>query len=138
LVSVNDEAPRSVPAGGEAGNDRFEVRVDEFHLQPHHFAECLGEVCVHADDRVTVRRDELVGAYWASEATVSVPLDLIADGTWPAIVASIVLVPGLTLDAVEEVVLLLLLPQPANARIASAGMPTRARSLLIGEPPAWD
>jgi hypothetical protein len=72
-----------------------------------------------------------LGAYCASVATISLPFALIAAGTWAAIVASRLLGAVVVVVAVEPVPLPLL-PQPASTRTASAGIPTRATSLLIG------
>src|SRR5437879_584928 len=66
------------------------------------------------------------GAYSASLATISVPLDLIFAGTCAAIAAFSL--AALVVAAVEE--LFLLLPQPAIAAIASSATPTR-KGLLI-------
>jgi hypothetical protein len=68
------------------------------------------------------------GAYVASEATVSVPLDLIAAGTRAA--TSVFALLDVELVVVVE--LLLLLPQPAIAATVSAGTPIAASSFLIG------
>src|SRR5690348_14986667 len=74
-----------------------------------------------------------LGAYWASLAMFSVPFALILAGTVAAIAESVLTCAGLPLSAVvlELDVVLLLLPQPASARIASAGTPIRANRLLI-------
>jgi hypothetical protein len=75
-----------------------------------------------------------LGAYWASDATFSVPFDLIAAGTVAAIAASAPVGATLdVLDALEELEELeLLLPQPAIASNAIAGTKTRAISFVIG------
>ena len=76
------------------------------------------------------------GAYCASVATISVPLDLIAAGTCATTAGSaeVATTTAVVVVGVETVVLLellLLLPQPASASRASAGTPMRATSLLI-------
>ena len=73
-----------------------------------------------------------LGAYCASVATFSVPLDFIAAGTCEATVALSADDGVLTTVTEVELVLLLLLPQPANARIVSAGTPIAATSFLMG------
>jgi hypothetical protein len=72
------------------------------------------------------------GAYVASEATTSVPLDLTEAGTSATTAALALFDPAVVVVVAVEVELeLLLLPQPANARTASAGTPILAISLLI-------
>src|SRR5438309_1088734 len=68
------------------------------------------------------------GAYSASLATVSVPLDLIAAGTCAAIEA---LTLGVGVAAVVEVLDFLLLPQPATSARASTAPEISATSLRI-------
>src|ERR1700730_10104289 len=69
------------------------------------------------------------GAYCASLATISVPLALTEAGTWAAIAGFAFVAAAFVLVVEVE---LLLPPQPANARAASAGTPRRVTSLLIG------
>jgi hypothetical protein len=64
-------------------------------------------------------------------ATFSVPLDFIAAGTCEATVGLDPDAPVFTIVTEVELVLLLLLPQPASARIISAGTPTAATSFLM-------
>ncbi len=71
------------------------------------------------------------GAYVASEATISVPFDLIADGT-VATIAAFALFAADVVAVVAVELELLLLPQPARARTASTGTPILAASLLMG------
>ena len=75
------------------------------------------------------------GAYWASDATVSVPFDLIAAGTSLAIDVSTVGVAGAEAD-VELLLLLveLLLPQPASATMTSTGAAIARTVFLIWTP----
>src|SRR5690348_4253330 len=74
------------------------------------------------------------GAYCASLATFSVPFDLTLAGTVAAIAGSVVTDIGVevALGAVlDDEVVLLLLPQPANASAASAGTAIRKTLLLV-------
>ena len=71
------------------------------------------------------------GAYCASVATFNVPLAFIAAGTCEETVGLALLVVVFTTVIAVELVLLLLLPQPASTRTVSAGIPIRATSLLI-------
>src|SRR5438093_5637382 len=68
-----------------------------------------------------------LGAYSASLATISVPLDLIFAGTCAAMAGS-ALTAGVA-AVVEEVVDFLLLPQPESAAKASTAAQIRAPSL---------
>src|SRR6478609_9577163 len=72
------------------------------------------------------------GAYWASLATLSVPFVLILDGTDAAIAGFTAVAAALELGAVlDDEVVLLLLPQPANASSASTSAVLPTHCLLI-------
>ncbi len=100
------------------------LAFNDVDLQPERLTDRLGEVDVHADDRLVVGVEELVGRVGGSVATVIVPLLLMAAGTEIDESAEAL---GALLGCVLDP--LLLLPQAARARARLAAVPTAALRL---------
>ena len=135
FVSVKDEAPTSYLPAASPGMMLSKVAFLTSTLRP---MTAPSAFIRSASIPTTVWPSDAMnssGAYVASAATVSVPFDLIADGTSAATVASAPLDPELEalLELVLDVpaepevdeLLLLLLPQPTDERRGST--PRRPR-----------